>query len=275
MTRLLAALAAVLLASPAGAQVVLSYQGPTGRVVDYRLSLQASGEQTSLGERRPIAVQAEFELREEVVATGPAGSFLLHVQARALAVKDPTGTFATGERSRFPEVELLVTHRGEVLSSRIGTAGETGPFERAFASLMMAPGLVVLPTGPAVVGEEWTWEEAGAFQRSRLLSVVDGAAGRVAKIATSARSPLRLEERSEALGVTAHLAGEETGASELELLLDTGTTLRHKGEAHLTTNGEISLQLSQGARRFPVSSKMRVRFDLRLVRVDGRPVARK
>lgn len=265
------ALTALALLSPTAAAVTLRYQAPVGRVAEYRLTLKARGNQVSLGERRPVRVDAEFELREEVVATGPADSFWLRLQARPMKVRDPSGTFAAGERSRFPETELQVSPQGQVLASQ--AVSGNGPFDRAFSSLMMGAGLVVLPTGPVTVGEAWRWEERGVSQESRLVSLIEQRAGPVARIATRARSPVRLQEGSQRLGVTTDLSGEQTEVSELELLAGSGVVRRHKGEVRLVTNGDIWLQLPGGRRRFPVSSEMRVTFDLRLVRMNGQLLA--
>jgi len=271
----LAALAAALAAGQAaGAQVLLRYRGPIGQVREYRLSLRAEGEQVSLGERRPVHVEAEFALREEVVATGPADSFVLRVSARALKAKDPTGTFGSGQRSRFPPVEVRLSPRGEILEARPVSPDLLGPAERAFAALMTTTAaLPILPEGPVSPGDRWRSQQGKVAQEARLASVARRKSGEVATISSLASGQIALDEESGRLGLTTSLSGEESVSAELDLLMDAGVVITSKGEARVRTNGEMVLALPEGARRFPVASEMRISFHLRLVSIDGRPVA--
>jgi hypothetical protein len=256
--------------SMADGKVVLRYRGAPGQVAVYRLSLKAAGEQVSLGERRPINVEAEFELREQVVATGPAESFSLELTATPVKTKDPTGTFGKNEGSRAPKVQVTLTPRGEAAASPLA-GNHIGPYQRAFAALMAEPS-VVLPEEAVAVGEVWQSRTAGTYRRSRLVAVRRSMLGLVARIDSTITGPVRLQEGSEGLGLNTSLSGNQTQRSTLQLLTDRGVVLRDKGVTTSHTSGEIALELRGGVRRFPVRSQMRIVFDLRLVTLDGMPV---
>jgi hypothetical protein len=273
----LALLAVVL--SPAGAAappgIELEYRRPLGQVVEYRLLIEASGEQTALEERRPVRLSAELALTEEVIAQGKDGVLWLRVGARVVEVKDASGTFGTGRRGDWPDVQVRMTRRGEVLDVSLAT-GERPPgmAERSFVSLMSQPAPVVLPPGRVAVGEEWAWESGEARQRSRLVEVSGEGAKRVARIASESQSPLELAEASDALGLTTRMSGDVTQRSEVELLLAHGLVARHKGQMDLRTKSEVTLELPEGQRTFEMQSALKIDFDLRLARIDRQPVER-
>ena len=269
---LLAALGAAALAVPAVAAepVTLRYHPHLGQVAVYRLTLRAEGEQSSLGERRPVRLEAELELREQATATSPAQAFWLRTRARLLKAKDPSGVLAAAARNGPPEMDLHVTSRGEVLASRIPHQDSYGPLGRAFGSLMAQPGgLVVLPEGPVREGASWQWQQDRARQATRLVSFLNGPSGLIARLSSTCASPLSLAEESEGLGLSTRLSGTETQVSGLDILVDKGVVVHNKGQLLVTTNGEIALDLPEGVRRFPVSSRMRIAFDLRLVGMEA------
>ena len=130
---------------------------------------------------------------------------------------------------------------------------------------------MIVPSGPVAVGTSWEWDEMGGHQENRLLSL-GGAGGRIAHIAGSGRVPLSLGEESPALGVTVELTGMQNRESQLDLLVERGLVLRHRGEMSLATKEEVTLELPEGKPRFLLESDLRISFDLRLLKVDGAPV---
>ncbi len=264
-------LTVALLAEAAHARISLRYRGRVGQVATYRLLMKATGEQTSLGERRPVSIEAEFELRQQVVATGPLDSFRSELTARPISIKDPTGTFASNGRSRSLSVQLTTTPRGEVLSTSPLSSNHVGPYERAFADLLSLPDML-LPADPISIGSAWESNSPQGGQRSRLISTRQSPFGLVARIETTATAPLRLQEESQGLGLNTTVSGSEQRRETIEMLVDKGLVLSSNGESSLLTHGEITLDLAEGRRRFPISSQMRVVFELRLTRLDGKPV---
>jgi hypothetical protein len=260
-----------LFAEAAHASISLRYRGRVGQVATYRLLMKATGEQISLGERRPVSIEAEFELRQQVVATGPLDSFSSELTARPIRIKDPTGTFASNGRSRSLAVQLTITPRGEVLSTAPLSDNHVGPYERAFAAFLSLPG-VLLPAGSVSVGGAWESHAPQGGQRSRLTAIRRTPFGLVARIDATATAPVRLQEESQGLGLSTTVSGFETRRESLELLVDDGIVLSNKGESSLLAHGEITLDLPEGRRRFPISSQMRVVFELRLTRLDGKPI---
>jgi hypothetical protein len=146
-----------------------------------------------------------------------------------------------------------------------------GPYQRAFASLMTAP-QVILPTGPAAVGDSWAWECNGSRQSSRLAAVRRSPYGMVARVETTIKASIRVREESVGIGLETSVSGNETQTSVLDLLADIGIVLRNKGVARSTTNGKAVLQLTHGPKVFPIASEIALNFDLRLVRLDGKPI---
>jgi len=270
LSRTLVAVTAVTLfcASVGHAQLLLRYRGRRGQVAVYRLTLTAKGEQISLGERRPINVEAEFELREEVTATSAADTMTVKIAPRVIRTRDSAGAFGNGERSRFPEVEVTMNALGEVLEARPLSDEHIGPYQRAFASILASPG-IILPTGPVVAGDRWTWEQGGARQASRFVGMSQSPWGLVARVETTASSPMRVEEGSEGLGLNTIVSGFETQTSELELLTNSGVVFRNKGAVHTIAKGEISLELAQGPKTFPVASDIILSYHLKLIRLSG------
>ena len=131
---------------------------------------------------------------------------------------------------------------------------------------------VIMPSGPVAAGASWESDEMGGHQENRLLSAGETGDG-VAHIASSGRVPLSLREESPALGVTVELAGGQSQQSELDLLIERGLVLRHRGEMSLATKEEVALALPEGGPRFLLEGDLRISFDLRLLAVDGAPVA--
>jgi hypothetical protein len=261
--------------APAAAGVLLRYGGPLGRVAEYRLTLDVTGEQVRLEERRPVRIRAELEFTEEVIAHERGDVLWLRVRARPLEVKDPTGTFVSGGRASWPEVRLRVTRRGEVLEAFLDAGGDAaGPPERALASLMMQPAPVVMPTGPVAAGGAWSWERDGAHQSNRLIGLGGEGATRVARVASTGGAPIELHEGSEALGLRTRSSGEQTQTSELEVLVSSGLVTRHRGQMGVATESEVKLALPEGPETFAMRSDLQIDFDLRLVRVDGKPFSR-
>lgn len=257
-------------AVPSGVQLV--YGPQLGQVASYVAVFEVSGEQVSLDERRPVKVHAEVELREEVIAQEADGSSWLRVSGKLVKVQDASGTFGVGQHGDWPEVEVRLSPRGQALEARPGSADERpGPLQRAFADMLRAPAAVVLPEGPVAVGETWRWEANGAWQSNRLLGVHVGRY-QVADILSSGREPISLEERSDALGVTTKVSGEQRQTCHVGLMLPQGTMATAKGEMQLRTRGETVLQLSEKKERFPTTSDLTVAFSIRLVQLSGEPV---
>ncbi len=252
----------------------LRYRRPLGQVAEYRLFLRVEGEQISLDERRPVRLSAELALTEEVIAQAQDGVLWLRVGARPVEVKDAGGTFGARGREHWPEVNVRVTPRGEVLAISPAT-GERRPDigARSLISLMAQTAPVVLPPGPVAPGEEWEWESGGGRQRGRLLAMSGEGAAQTARIVSESRSPLALAEGSDALGLATHLTGEVAQQSEVELLVARGLVARHKGEMEVHANSQVTLALPGGPRVFDVQTDLEVEFDLQLVRVDGEAVS--
>jgi hypothetical protein len=264
-------LAAVALpASPLAAGVSLHYGGPAGQVAEYSLMTKMTGHQVSLGERRPIAAEAEWELREEVLSRDPDGTFTVRLTPRLVKIKDPTSAF-NGRLANPPPVQLRLSPTGEVLASAAEGEAATGMLERALASLLAQPLSVVLPAEPAEIGVPWRWEKEGASQENTLLEVDE--ARQRARLVGTARTPLAVSERSEALGLETRLTGSQTQTSTLDLLLEAGLPLRHQGTSTLQSNTEVVLEPSAGPHTFSLELQATVVFDLRLLRLNGAPVA--
>ena len=263
-------------AAPPPAGIELTYNRPLGQVTRYRMSLDARGEQRSLGERLPVRWKAQFELVEEVVAKGTDGALWLRVSARLLHVTDSAGTLAGGMPARWPTVQVRLTPRGELIdiSPAIGEP-DPGPRERGLGSLMMQPGAIVLPDGRVRVGDEWTYESGGIRQASRLLSIAAPGGDEIARIAITGSSPLALDEASPALGLTTRLTGRLQQESQLDLLVARGLVARHTGEMHLETRSEAALDLPDGPAPFEMETDLRVAFDVQLAAIDGQSVERR
>lgn len=257
--------------APSG--VELQYRRPLGQVAEYRLLLEVSGEQISLGERRPVRVTAELALTEEAIAQGRNGTMWLRVGARPVKVEDAAGLFGARGRGQWPFLHVSIDPRGEVLGVSPATGEHrAGMRERAFVSLMAQPAPVILPPARVAPGEEWEWASAGARQQNRLVEVRGEGAAQIARIASRGRSPLELREESDSLGLATRLSGDATQESELELLVACGLAARHKGRVQMQTNSQVMLALPEGPREFEMKSDLYIKFDLRLVRVDGEPV---
>ena len=258
-------------AAPALPAETLAYRAEAGRVTEYRVTTKARGQQVSLGERRPINVEAEYEVREEVLSTDPEGNARLRVTGRTVSVKDLTRAFG-GPRLDLPPVELRLSPRGEILGAgAITPEGAPGMRENATAALLAQSLPVIMPSGPVEAGMKWEWVKGEATQTNHLVETT-GENPRVARIASSARAPVVFEERSEALGMTAHLTGLETQVSTLDLALDSGVTLRHKGNLVMETKTKVRMESAEGPRTFQIEMHLRVEFDSRLVKLDGKPV---
>ena len=271
MRNRLTMLAALLLAAtPALAAGTLTYRGTVGQVAEYRVTTRAVGEQISLGQRRPINVETEYEVREEVLACGADGSLHLQVTGRAVQVKDATHAF-NGQRLDLPPLQVHVSARGEILSAGAATPGGAGMQANAAAALLAQSLPMILPPGPVEPGGLWQWERSGASQENRLVEIA-GEGPRIARITGTARAPIAFQERSEALGLTSDLTGTEAQTSTLDLSLDSGVTLRHKGILSLQTKTEVKMESSEGSRSFAIELRLRVDFDSRLVKLDGKPV---
>jgi hypothetical protein len=278
-------------AAPSHPGVALRYDPPLGQTARYRVSLDVSGSQTSLGERLPVRWKAEGELWEEVVARGGDGSFWLRVTVETMTVTEANGAFANSLGGGWPEVRLHISATGAVIEAkpaagrgrpssppRAGRAppqGDgTGARERAIGSLMAELAPLILPDDPVARGDTWTADTAGGGrQTNRLLSVEGSGDSQVARIASSSRSPLALDEGIAELGLATQLSGEARQTSELELLVSGGLVLRHKGSTHLMTKSQVTLSLPEGEERFPMESDLTIVFDLRLRTVDGKSVS--
>jgi len=258
-------------AAPALTAETLAYRAEVGRVTEYRVTTKTTGQQVSLGERRPINVEAEYQVREEVLSTDPDGNARVRVTGRTVSVKDATRAFG-GPRLDLPPVELRVSPRGEILGAgAITPEGAAGMRKNATAALLAQSLPVIMPSGPVEAGMKWDWVKGDATQTNHLVETT-GENPRVAHIASVARSPVVFRERSEALGMTARLTGLETQVSTLDLALDTGVTLRHKGNLVMETKTEVQMESAEGPRTFQIELRLRVEFDSRLVKLDGKPV---
>jgi len=263
--------AMLLPARPGLAAEELVYRGELGRVAEYRVTTKATGRQISLGERRPIEVEAEYEVREEVVACDPDGSFRIQVTGRAVTVNDRSRAFG-GQRFEPPPVQIHVSPRGEILGAgAIPEDGLTSLRANAAAALLGQCLPVIMPSGPLEPGDRWEWEEGDAKQSNRLVEVTGGTS-RVARVSGTAHAPIVLQERSEALGLTTEMTGMGRQTSTLDLLLDSGLVLRHKGNLALQTKTKVRMESPEGPRTFLIEMHLRVEFDSRLIRLGGKPV---
>jgi len=260
-------------AAPAG--IELTYDRPLGQITQYRLALDARGEQKCLGERLPVRWKAQFEIVEEVVAKGIDGTLWLRVRARLLDVRDSAGTLAGGMPARWPAVQMKLTPRGELIDVS-PAIDETNPGirERSLASLMLQPGAIVLPSAPVQAGDEWTHDAAGVQQTSRIVSIAGPEGDETARISTVASSSLALDEASPALRLATRLTGQMQQESEADLLVGRGLVARHTGELHLATQSQSTLDLPNGAVPFEMEADLTVVFNVKLVAIDGKPVDR-
>jgi len=253
--------------------VELRYDPPLGEAARYRVTLKVEGEQVSLGERLPVAWEAEAEVTEEVVARESDGSFWLRTTARLRDVTGGNGAFANGAPTAWPEVRLHLSQRGEVLeTARADIAGALGVREQALASLISESNPIILPNGPVQSGDEWQVEAGAARQSNRFLSLKGEGDSQVARVASVATWPLTVDESVPELGLETHLTGEARQTSETELLVRTGLVRRQTGRTHLVTKSEATLSLPDGSKVFPIQSDLTVTFDVRLISVDGRPI---
>jgi hypothetical protein len=267
------ALAICPIARPASTGETLRYARPLGQRADYRLTLEAGGQQISLDEKIPVHWRGEAEYTEEVIAATSEADYSLRVRGGLVAVEDATGSLAGGMMDHWPDLILRVTPRGELLDVSLATEGNASAArERAVAALAAHPVAIVLPAGPADVGADWYWEQNGSRQLNRLLAVEESPEGRIAHIASTAYAPLRLNEQSQALGLRTHLEGTVSQESTMDLLLSSGVVARHKGEMHVQTTSTVDLALRDGGETFAMSSDLRIAFDARLLSIDGRPV---
>ena len=258
---------------PLAAAETLTYHGRVGRLVEYRLTFTATGQQISLGVSKPIQVEAEYVLREQVLSVEPDGSLFLQLSGRVTKWEDRTGLF-NGQRADLPPTQVHLSPRGEVLEATpVTTGGDPDLRARTAAALFSYPLPTLLPEGPIEIGATWEWEKAGATQSSRLAAVEEGVP-RVARITTTGQAPIALHEASEPLGLTTGVTGRETQSGTLEFSPERGLALWHKGKADLETKTEVGLDAPGGARTFTMSLKARVTFLLTLIRVDGKPVPR-
>ncbi len=255
--------------APAAAAEDLRYLGTPGRVTDYRLTLCATGQQVSLGERRPVRVTAEYALREEVTAVEPDGSLRLRVTGKPIEVKDGTGAVG-GPRAGWPTWRLHISPRGEVLEMTTeGGEAQASLAARAAASLAQ-PRPIILPAGPVEAGATWQSEAEGATQTGRLVSVTAGPSP-VARLAVTGRMPLKLHESSAPLGLDVDLTGSESEEGTVEFSVAEGRVLSHKGNAVLQTKTQVTLATPQGNRTFPMELALRVTFELRSVKSSSGP----
>ncbi len=254
------------------AGLALSYDRPLGQVARYHLSLDAQGELESLGERLPVRWKAEFGLAEEVVAKRTDGTLWLRVPARLVEVRDAAGTLAGAIPAKWPVVQVELSPRGELIdvSLAIGEP-DPGPRERGFTALMVQPSPIVLPDRRVQVGDEWKYERGSAHQANRLVSLTEVGGDTVAHIASTASSPLSLEEASPALGLTTLLTGQVRQRSQMDLLVGRGLVQRHTGEMQVETKSEVALLLPEGTQGFEMASNLTIAFDLQLLSIDGQP----
>jgi hypothetical protein len=258
---------------PAPLGVALRYRRPVGQVAKYRLSLEARGKQVGLGERLPVIWRAEMELTEEVISVGRGGVLRLRVHGRPVVVSDAVGTLAAGMMVDWPHLEFGVTPRGEVLDVSLALEEPKATCRaRSLATLAAEPAPVVLPVGWIEVGADWRWERDGAHQINELVEVEGEGEWRIARIASTARAPLSLQEESEALGIRTRLWGEVAQQSQMDLLVSRGLPARQEGEMHVRTCSEVVLSLPEGGEIFWMESDIVVTFRLRLLTVDGLPV---
>jgi len=262
-------LATTLLSPPAPGLSLLRYRRSVGETATFHVAVEIRGTQSFQDEPRVVQVRAELEVTEQTLTVESDGSFWVRVTGRVLRVTDPTGTFGTGQYADWPAVQARITPLGETLETRPEpTAGQPGPFQRAFAAGMLNPAPVVLPHGGVAVGETWQWEQDGARQANRLSSVTRGDRP-VVRIASSGRGPVHLAEASSALGLSTTVGGEMTQHSEVDLLLPSCVVAAQKGEIHLTTQGESVLELPTGRKSFPLSSDLRLQFRVELAGLTG------
>jgi hypothetical protein len=247
-----------------GVGVVLRYDRPLGQVTEYRLSLDARGEQVSLGERIPVRWHAEVVLREEVIARSAGGEHWLRVGGRMVEITDATGALAGGLMERWPEAQLRVTARGEVLDASAAVGEEVDDARhKAFFALLGHPTSVVLPPGRAQVGDCWEWEADGARQSNCLASLGRENGDLLATIASEARLPIETQQSIDALGLKTHLTGEVEQTSVLKLPVAGGPVTRHTGQMRIHSTSRVRLALPGGEEQFEMTSDLTVDFDLR------------
>jgi hypothetical protein len=254
------------LAGPASASVVLHYSGPVGQVTTYRLSMKVTGRQVNLGSPRPIKAELEYELQEEVVGSDPDGGLLLQVSGRVVNMKDLTGAL-TGRPQILPLVNVHVSARGEILDPAATPAATIDG--QALSAFLSQPLPVILPAAAVETGAIWKWEKHGAKQSNTLLSR-DGP--EMAHLRSRGSAPVTAEVVSKALGLTTRITGLQWQTSTLDLLLNPGLILHHKGTITLQTKSEITMEAPAGRRAFLLEMKARIDFNLDLIRLNGKPV---
>jgi hypothetical protein len=216
-------------------------------------------------------MEAEYQVRQEVLSCDPDGSFHVQVTGHLVRTKDPTRTFGN-QRLDLSPVEMHVSPRGEVLrANAISRDGLTTIRENTTAALLAQSLPVITPSGPVAPGASWEWRNGNAMQTNRLVQVRDEGV-RLARISGTARGPVALSERSEALGLTTSVTGTQTQTSVLDLDLALGIPWRHKGNLALNTKTQVQMESAEALHTFHMEMNLRVEFDSRLVRLDGRPV---
>ncbi len=251
---------ALLWVATARAATTLRYGGAVGQAAEYRLTATVNGQQTSLGERRPLHAEMEWELRQAVVSVEPDGTRVVEQTGRLLRLRDTTGALGA-KPEPLPRVRLRISPTGEVVPPA-GGSGDTGGLQsRMLAALLAQPLPLVLPSDPVDPGACWAWEKGRARQTNTLVRVADGAA----ELTSQSRAPIDVTERSEALGLSTQATGQVTETSTLELLLDPGLVRRHHGTATVDVTSDIELQLPEGPKQSRMELSAKVEFDLRLV----------
>ncbi len=263
--------------SPSETGSSLTYTRPLGQKARYHLTLVARGQQISLGERLPVKWQAEFELCEEVIAQEPDGSMWLRLTGRTLTTKDSNGVFASGLPRTWPSMSFHVNKLGETIEVKSSSPidSDVGIREEAFLMLAAQPPTIVLPDRKIQPEEEWRWESLGAKQTNRLLSLAGKGETLVATLESYGSIPLRLEEVSQLLGLTTRMSGNVTSHSKAELLVEQGLLKWHKGEMVLQTKSETTLETQADREVFVMEADLSVKFDLRLLEVNGSSLSTK
>lgn len=256
----------------AGRGLLLRYDPPLGQIAEYRVALDVRGEQTSLGERRPVQWRGELSVTEEVVAKAVDGTIWLRVRERVDRAVNITGALAGAMPAEWPAVQMRITPLGEVVEVSVATGeAAAGPRQRALVLLAAQPGLTVLPAGPVEPQDEWQADTADGQQVNELVSLEESHLGTVALIASRRTAGLALAEGSSALGLQTNVSGLVTQESALRLLVDRGLVLAHTGQTRLQTNSVASLDLPGGTEAFDIQADLTVDFDVQLIALDGRP----
>jgi hypothetical protein len=266
----------VLAAGCADDRVDLGYTLETGRLLEYRLVLDARVLRTLEGQTREQSVQASFLAGQEIVEPLPGGG------ARALFSLRPESLVVDGrtvDPGQPQEFEVDLGPDGRVVAiaqpTEAGEPPETGEDGTdAVAALgieRLLPRLrPVLPAAEVAAGDTWSAstefaDAGGAFAlstRSRLAELAVVAGHPAALVRTTYESPVDRRERF--ANALAELAGTDVGAQEAWFALDgflirsTGHSVGTYGVTFRPPEGELETVPVEGSLVVRLHSEMRL-----------------